>query len=268
MKNLEIYCVTNRESSFLEKTNYKLAGVGKGQFKELYIKSNTNDNIFYKEQHYSELTFHYWFWKNLLKQYDEKTWIGFCQKRRFWLADKKVTKIDSTEDLLKNILQIVPDEWNDYDSVICDSIDVSNPKKIKMIKRGWKNIVSDPSIFFTKEKQTIELHFDMHHGYKILEKATDVMSIKDREEFKKFVSSKSKFNPHIMFVSKKNILEKWFHDLFKWLFECEKVFGLNDLKGYDQERLYAYLSERYLSFWFQKYTKTLEWPWMFWETKE
>ena len=61
MKNLEIYCVTNRESSFLEKTNYKLAGVGKGQFKELYIKSNTNDNIFYKEQHYSELTFHYWF---------------------------------------------------------------------------------------------------------------------------------------------------------------------------------------------------------------
>ena len=100
------------------------------------------------------------------------------------------------------------------------------------------------------------------------EKATDVMSIKDREEFKKFVSSKSKFNPHIMFVSKKNILEKWFHDLFKWLFECEKVFGLNDLKGYDQERLYAYLSERYLSFWFQKYTKTLEWPWMFWETKE
>ena len=34
------------------------------------------------------------------------------------------------------------------------------------------------------------------------------------------------------------------------------------LKGYDTERLYAYLAERYLSFWFNKYTKVLNWPWV------
>ena len=35
---------------------------------------------------------------------------------------------------------------------------------------------------------------------------------------------------------------------FPWLEECEKIFGFDKLKGYDTTRLYAYLSERYLSF--------------------
>ena len=58
-------------------------------------------------------------------------------------------------------------------------------------------------------------------------------------------------------------MDRWFNDVFKWLFECEKIFGFDELKGYDQTRLYAYLAERYLSFWFKKYTKTIEWPWLF-----
>ena len=42
-------------------------GVGKNNFKNNYIKSLHSENIFYKEHHYSELVFHYWFWKNQLK---------------------------------------------------------------------------------------------------------------------------------------------------------------------------------------------------------
>ena len=82
------------------------------------------------------------------------------------------------------------------------------------------------------------------------------------------MTEKTSFNPHIMFISKKKILRAWFRDVFQWLFKCEKVFGLKDLKGYDQERLYAYLAERYLSFWFKKYTKYLEWHWTFFEMKK
>ena len=41
----------------------------------------------------------------------------------------------------------------------------------------------------------------------------------------------------------------------------EKSFGFENLKGYDTQRLYAYLAERYLSFWFNKYTRTKTWPW-------
>ena len=51
--------------------------------------------------------------------------------------------------------------------------------------------------------------------------------------------------------------------MYQWLERCENEFGFENLKGYDTTRLYAYLSERYLSFWFKKYTKCFENPWVF-----
>ena len=65
-----------------------------------------------------------------------------------------------------------------------------------------------------------------------------------------------------MFITKPEIAKKWFYSLFTWLENCEKIFGFEKLKGYNTERLYAYLAERYLSFWFKKYTKSLNWPWV------
>tara|TARA_B100000767_G_scaffold217946_1_gene205735 strand:+ start:273 stop:599 length:327 start_codon:yes stop_codon:yes gene_type:complete len=59
---------------------------------------------------------------------------------------------------------------------------------------------------------------------------------------------------------KKDILNKWFSKLFPWPEKCENQFGFNNLKGYDTKRLYAYLAERYLSFWFKKYTVYKEQP--------
>ena len=95
-----------------------------------------------------------------------------------------------------------------------------------------------------------------------------IMDEKDKKEFKEFVNKNTKYNPHIMFISKKGILNNFFKDQFKWLFKCEKIFGFSKLRGYDQERLYAYLAERYLSFWFRKYTNFLEWHWTFYEKKK
>ena len=265
MRKIEIFCVTNLEISFLENLGLNLVGVGKKKFSKKYITCLGGKSIQKKEKNYSELTFHYWFWKNKLSKYKANTWIGFCQKRRFWL--KENVKVRSIRSLKKNILLKVPKKWKSFDSIICKPISVHNPKKMKILKRGWKNLIKDPSIFLSTSKQTIKLHFDMHHGFGVLDKAIDQMQSKDREEFRYFVSTKNKFNPHIMFISKKKILYKWFNDLFKWLFKCEKVFGIKKLKGYDQERLYAYLAERYLSFWFHKYTRTLEWHWTFFENK-
>ena len=39
----------------------------------------------------------------------------------------------------------------------------------------------------------------------------------------------------------------------------ELVFGF-DLHGYSKTRIYAFLAERYLSYWFTKNTKSLSWP--------
>ena len=262
MNNLSIYCVTNKSLSFLEKLPLKLAGVGSENFSNEYLRCNTRDNIYYKEKYYSELTFHYWYWKNLLNT-EKSKWIGFCQKRRFWIKSKTITKRISKQNIKDYLLTEIDDKFDRYDSFICEPIKISGAKKIKIIKRGWRNIFSDPSILFSKKKETISLHFDMHHGYKNLERSIKYLNSKDRDDFSKYVLERDYFNPHIMCIAKPEILNEWFKDLFDWLEKCENEFGFKDLKGYDHIRLYAFLAERYMSFWFKKYTKFHEHPWTF-----
>ena len=100
MTKLLIFCVTNKQIDFLEKLNLKLVGVGKDKFPNNYIQPVKGKNIQKKEKNYSELTFHYWLWKNKLKKIPKNTWIGFCQKRRFWI--KKKQKINNYKDLQRN----------------------------------------------------------------------------------------------------------------------------------------------------------------------
>ena len=264
MSNLEIYCVTDKELPFLEKSNYKLAGVGRSEFSSKYIKCDNLDNIYHKEKNYSELTFHYWFWKNQLPSKDDNTWIGFCQKRRFWRAEKNHT---NDYNILDVILKDTPDEWKNCEAVICEPIYLGT-KLSKLLKRGWKNILNKPSLLFSHKKISVKIQFDMHHGYGVLDRAIDVMDIKDRDDFRNFVNTKNFYNPHIMFISKKKTLNRFFQDQFDWLTKCEKIFGFNKLKNYDQTRLYAFLAERFVSFWYKKYSKSIEWPWVFFENKE
>ena len=169
----------------------------------------------------------------------------------------------SKANLNKNLLFELEDDSRKLDSIICDPIEISGAKKIKMIKRGWKNLIKNPNIFFNKKKQNIEFHFDMHHGFGNLSKAINLLDVQDKSDFSSYVKNNTKYNPHIMFIAKKEIVKKWFNTLFPWLERCESVFGFDDLKGYDTTRLYAYLAERYLSFWFKKYTVFKEQPWVF-----
>ena len=260
MKNLDIYCVTDKKLNFLEKTPLKLVGVGKENFSEKYLRCDEKKNIYHKEKYYSELTFHYWYWKNLLSS-EKKNWVGFCQKRRFWINPKKEQSLITKENLNEFLLLEICKEMNEFESFLCNPISVSGAKKIKIIKRGWKNLLKDPTILFDSGKHNISLHFDMHHGYKNLEKAINLLDNKNKQDFFDFVNKKTDFNPHIMCIATPAILEKWFESLFSWLERCEAEFGFDDLKGYDTQRLYAYLAERYLSYWFKKYTKCRELPW-------
>ena len=261
MQKIEMYCVTDKEFQYLNELNYNLGAVGKDTFSNKYLRCDNKDNIYHKEKNYSELTFHYWYWKNLL-EYSKNEWIGFCQKRRFWIKESSSLENINSKNLKEHTLTHIPKNLESYDSIICKPISVSKPKKIKIIKRGWKNLIKDPTILFSQKKRSIELHFDMHHGYGNLERAIQLLPYCDREEFKYYVKTRNSFNPHIMFISKKKILDKWFKALFPWLKKCENEFSENKLEGYDQTRLYAYLAERYLSFWFKKYSNYIEHPWI------
>ena len=262
MDGLDIYCVTNKHVNFLKKNNYKIAWVGQEKPNDDYILCNYKINIFNKEKFYSELTFHYWYWKNLLNIRDKK-WIGFCQKRRFWInPESEINKID-INNINDHLLKYPHESWKDYESIICKPINISGAKKIKIIKRGWRTIIKDPTILYNSKKETIKFHFDMHHGHGNLDKAISLLDQNDRIDFMKFVSERNSFNPHIMMISRPEILDRWFDALFKWLEKCEEIFKPETLRGYDTTRLYAYLAERYLSYWFRKNTKYLESPWIF-----
>ena len=262
MTKLNIYCVTNKRVEFLEDTDYNLAWVGQGKLpNENYIDCSRGNNIYNKEKHYSELTFHYWYWKNLL-DLQSKDWTGFCQKRRFWVSDNKNNINIGYNNLNFFLLHEPLPDWDDYESIICKPINIFGAKKIKILKRGWKNILRNPFVLFDPAKQNIKLHFDMHHGFGNLDIAIEEMNVNDKEDFKIFIKNENSFNPHIMFITKPIIMNRWFKDLFLWLEKCEKKFEFNELKNYDTTRLYAYLAERYLSFWFKKYTLYKEENWI------
>ena len=228
-----------------------MAGVGEHDFSSNYINSKIKNNIHHKEKFYSELTFHYWYWKNLLDKDDKNDWIGFCQKRRYLINTEK-THLVNKSNLNDFLFDEAPSEWENYDVLICKPLNVSGVKKMKIIKRGFKNLIKDPSIIFSKKKQNLYLHFDMHHGYGNLKKAIDLLDEKNKDNFLNFMKNNNSFNPHIMFISKPDIIKEWFNNLFPWLKACEQKFEFKHLKGYDTGRLFAYLSERYLSYWFKK----------------
>ena len=65
-----------------------------------------------------------------------------------------------------------------------------------------------------------------------------------------------------MFICKTVILENYYAVIFPWLKKCESLFGF-DLYGYENRRIYAFLAERFLPYWFNKNFKVLEWPIIF-----
>ena len=260
---LKIFNVTNRADPLLDDLYCEPAAVGKDKFPENYLECKSGDNIFHKDPHYAEYVFHYWFWKNKLKNYNENSWLGFCQYRRYWLKegyDKNITI--TRKNLKENILNTIPSSWKNYDAIIAKRIYVDNPKFMKLVKKGFKSYIKDPSILFSNKKQTVKLHFDMFHGYGILDKAIDLLNKNDRDNFREYVNKSRSFNPHHMFITHPKIMNEWFKSVFNWLFKCEEKFGFNSLSGYET-RLYGYLAERYLSYWFNKYTNPIEWDWVF-----
>ncbi len=261
MKPIKFFCVTDKKVNFLYKNNHNLCWVGKEDSPENYLRCDIGDNIYYKEKYYSELTFHYWYWKNLLDKADKNDWIGFCQKRRYLINTEK-THLVNKSNLNDFLFDEAPSEWENYDVLICKPLNVSGVKKIKILKRGFKNLIKDPSILFNKKKQNLYLHFDMHHGYGNLKKAIDLLDDKNREDFLNFMKNNNSFNPHIMFISKPDIIKEWFNNLFPWLKACEQKFEFKHLRGYDTGRLFAYLSERYLSYWFKKNYRFKEINWV------
>ena len=249
-----MFCLTLDPAhyDFIKSLNYVPVGLGKKEFSRDWFTDSIGKNISHKNEYYGEYTFHYWLWKNYIDKLDDK-WIGFCQYRKFWtLNNYDNTKI-TFQELPSLVLKNIPLEFEDYEVILGQPFFVNKRKIMKFIKKGFKIILKKPQYIFDSNSRNIKFHFDIMHGENNLDKAIDLLDEANKKDFKIYVNSKLYFHPQNMFICKsKNLLKKYYETIFPWLEKCEKIFKFQNLKGYDLTRIYGFLAERFLSYWFQK----------------
>ena len=267
MKNFKMFCITldPKHYEFIKKLGYTPVGLGKNFFNENWFTDKSGINISKKNKYYSECTFHYWIWKNYLHKINEE-WIGFCQYRKFWSLEKIRNNDININNITNQVLKEIPKNFHKYETILTDPQFVNSWKPMKFIKNGLKIFIKKPVLFFNKNKRNINFHFDLMHGENNLNKAIDLLDENNKNDFKNFVNNEVSFNPHIMLICKsKDKLKRYYEDLFPWLERCEKLFGFEDLRGYGFTRMYGFLAERFMSYWFQKNTKYTTMPVIFFD---
>ncbi len=259
MSSLKMYCMSLSNSHLMKikKLNYIPVGLGENKFDSEWVQDNTLDNISKKNSWYGENTFYYWIWKNNLNNNFDKDWVGFCHYRRFW----KQSSTGEEKDFRSSILQKVPEEWKGYDVVLRDEFFVNSTKLSKILKHGKRQLLKNPFVFLSKKTMTIKVHYDMYHGHGELDKAIELLDLEDREDFRNFVNSKVSFNANNIFICRSSKLyADYCRVLFKWLKNCESLFGFDRKREYSRIRVYAFLAERFLSYWFKKNSNYITWP--------
>jgi hypothetical protein len=278
MNNLELYCMCLYDDHLenVKALGYIPVGLGKNKFRAEWLRDNQGKNISHKNLYYGEYSFYYWFWKNKLNEIPENKWIGFSHYRHHWsnqnqIKSDELNLIINEKNYESYILKGVNPEWNNYDVILGDPMDVNGRYKLtKILKNGFSSlgILSKNLFAFTKNNRNIKLQFDFFHGYGIMDKAISVLDEKEKNDFKDYINSKDSYNRENMFICRsKKLMNEYFISVFNWLEKCEPIFGFN-LKGYAKTRIYTFLAERYISYWFNKYSKPLYWPIFFFDTNK
>ena len=264
--NAKIFCLCLHDNLYdtVLKLGYIPVGLGNDNFSKYWLRDNSGHNISDKNIYYGEHSFHYWLWKNKLDDIEDGSWIGFCAYRRFWQKDKK--KINKVENFKNSIINKIPNEWNNYEVILGDKIYLDKIKWMKVLKYGKTALIRNPGVLF-KKRRNIRFQFDMFHGSGVIDKAIDLLEENDKDDFARYIKTQNSYNQGNMFFCKsKKIMDQYYSAIFKWLSKCEKYFGFN-LEGYGNIRLYAFLAERFMPYWFNKNAKVLEWPVLFYDLR-
>ncbi len=254
MKNLSMFCLTLEPShlNFIKSLNYIPVGLGQKNFTNEWLNDKTGKNISKKNKNYGEYTFHYWIWKNHIENINSK-WIGFGQYRKFWTVGNHEHGQLNLDKIKLISLKEIPSSYDDCDVILGKPFYVNQRKLTKFLKKGFKIIIKKPSILFNKDLRNLKFHFDLMHGENNLKKAIELLDEKNKSDFQDYMDNNFYFHPHNMFICKsKSLLIKYYETVFPWLEKCENIFGFENLKGYDLTRIYGFLAERFLSYWFTK----------------
>ena len=258
IKNLNMYCISLEPShlNFIKSLGYIPVGLGDKNFSNDWMKDDTGANISAKNKNYGEYTFHYWVWKNYLDKM-KSGWIGFCQYRKFWTLKQYDQTNLNIEKIPSMVINEIPKEYNNCDVILGKPFYINERKTSKFVKKGLNLIIKNPSVLFSKNQRNLKFHFDLMHGENNLSKAINLLDEKNKNDFDNYMKTNFYFHPHNMFICKsKELLKSYYDVIFPWLERCETIFGFKNLKGYDLTRIYGFLAERFLSYWFCKNSKT------------
>ena len=160
-------------------------------------------------------------------------------------------------------------KFNEYESILGDPIFINQFRPTKFIKKGLKFFIKRPLSIISRKERNINFHFDFMHGENNLNKAINLLDPENQNDFRKFVNTEVSFNPHNMFICKsKQKLKDYYEIVFPWLEKCESLFGFEDLHGFGKIRIYGFLAERFMSYWFKKNTKSITMPIIFYDIRK
>ena len=270
-----MFCLTLEPShqKFIKELGYIPVGLGEKKFSNdsnEWFTDKSGISISEKNKNYGEYTFHYWLWKNYIDLNQVKVgWFGFCQYRKFWSIEKNNLFPSAISELKPMVLTEIPKSYENFDVILGELHFINQLKIMKFLKKGFRIIIKKPTYLFNKNKRNIKFHFDLMHGYNNLNKAINLLDSDNRKDFNDFVNSNTSFNPHNMFICKsKKILKDYYSTIFPWLERCEKLFGFENLKGFGKIRIYTFLAERFMPYWFHKNAKIKTMPIIFYDIRK
>ena len=259
--NVKIFCITlnpNHEK-VIKKLSYVPVGLGGKVFSKNCLSDKIGLNISSKNPYYGEYTFHYWIWKNYLDEI-KTDWVGFCQYRKFFIKNNLSDHHLDFKNFNNILVKEIESHYQNYDCILGNKFSVKNYKISKILKNHLKFFLERPSLFFNKQKRNLKLHFDIFHGKGNLDAAINLLDEENKYGFKNYMNNQTEFNPHNMFICKTKILKDYYNVIFPWLNKCENLFGLKDREDYGLKRIYGFLAERFLSYWFNKNYNIIELP--------
>ena len=263
---MKIFCLSiyNNNYEIFKKLNLIPVGLGNEKFDTQWLNDKGTQNISNKNKNFGEYTFHYHLWKNILINKDYNDWIGFCTYRRFWTNGSK-QNVQSFEELNNILINKKRSNWEKFDVILGEPLVFKKIKNSKLLKRNIIEVIKKPSVLF--KKNTLMDQFKIFHGSFFLKKSIELLSSINRSYFIEFLNG-YELNPYNMFICKNSkILSEFYNEIFPWLFKCEEEFKDLNLKGYDKVRIYGFLAERFMPYWFKKNFNTTTCPITFFEPK-
>lgn len=202
------------------------AGAALHSEKMPYVPDNTGENISVKNQHYCELTAHYWAWKNLKGKVDI---IGLNHYRRYFDFERKWKRFSPDRSFI-SVKTFFDRQYvfPDLEKMLCD-YDIILPNT-----RNYPFCVA-----------TQYATWHIVDDWRILKDVIRELTPEYISAFETSMEHCNAYSGYNMFITRWNLFDEYSEWLFKILFEVEKRCKLSEYPV--QSRMFGYMSERLIN---------------------